>query len=125
MLKLQEKNTDAEFLAQFRTLLALERNYLAEERTLLAKFRTGLALILISPPLYLYSIALNINFNLYIFFLFYGFLILCAAWGSWMILQTRIDLKKNRKLKKAVMEREKDIINCSKIVHKLFAEFMA
>ena len=122
---MSEKNNHREKLAQFRTLLALERNYLAEERTIFAKFRTGLTLALISPSLYLYSIALHWNLNLFFLIIFYTFLIVCGIVGSWEALHSRFKLKINRRLKNAVIDKEKDILNSSKLICDLFGDIMS
>jgi uncharacterized membrane protein YidH (DUF202 family) len=111
---------DSELLALLRTLFALERNYLAEERTILAKFRTGVALALFVPSLYIYSIALNWQLNIYLQIFFYLFLILCAIEGGRLIIVARFELNKCRRLKNSVISRERDIMNKSKLISKNF-----
>ncbi|MHA2289534.1 MAG: hypothetical protein ACXABG_12180 [Promethearchaeota archaeon] len=117
-------STQTELLAQFRTLLALERNYLAEERTVLAAFRTGLALILIAPSLYIYSLTLNWELEILGLLLLYGFLILCGSLGAWESIRSRLKLKKIRRLKTAVIDKEKEILNCSEELAYIFTELM-
>jgi uncharacterized membrane protein YidH (DUF202 family) len=121
---MKESSTQTELLAQLRTLLALERNYLAEERTVLAAFRTGLTLILIVPSFYLYSLTLNWELEILGLLLFYGFLILCGSLGTWESVRSRLKLKKIRRLKAAVIEKEKEILNSSKEIADIFTELM-
>ena len=123
-VKMKETSTQTELLAQLRTLLALERNYLAEERTVLAAFRTGLALILIVPSFYFYSLTLNWNLAIHGLLLFYGFLILCGSLGTWESVRSRLKLKKIRRLKAAVIDKEKEILNSSKEIADIFTELM-
>ena len=121
---MKENSTQKEMLAQFRTLLALERNYLAEERTVLAAFRTGLALILIVPSLYIYSLTLNWELAIHGLLLFYGFLIVCGSLGTWESIRSRLKLKKIRRLKTAVIDKEREILNSSKEIAAIFTKLM-
>ena len=121
---MSEEENHRDKLAELRTLLALERNNLAEERTIFAKFRTGLTLALISPSLYLYSIALNWKLGFIFLIIFYIFLITCGTVGTYEALQSRIKLKINRKLKCSIVEKEKEILNSSKRIYDLFSNVM-
>jgi len=121
---MKESSTQTELLAQFRTLLALERNYLAEERTVLAAFRTGLALILIVPSLYFYSLTLSWELDIHGLLIFYGFLIICGSLGTWESVRSRLKLKKIRKLKNAVIEKEREILNSSEEISEIFSDLM-
>ena len=114
---------DTELLAQLRTLMALERNYLAMERTSLATFRSSLALLLLAPSLYISSIALNWELNPFIYIL-YGILVVIGVLGLWELLRSRLQLKKIRRLKTAVVKKEKIIINSSKKISDLFTDLM-
>ena len=119
-----EKKTDSELLALLRTLFALERNYLAEERTYLAKFRTGLALALFAPSMYIYSVALNWDLNLFFLIFFYCFLIICILEGFRQMIYSRLNLKKCRTLKNLVLESENEIIKSSENISNLFSNFI-
>ncbi|MBD3213607.1 MAG: hypothetical protein GF311_13445 [Candidatus Lokiarchaeota archaeon] len=121
---MEDRYTHSELLAQFRTLLALERNYLAEERTVLAAFRTGLALILLMPSLYIYSIALNWQLNFYLQLIFYVFLGICGILGTWESLRSRVKLKILRRLKIKVINKEKEILKSSNKIREIFAGLM-
>jgi uncharacterized membrane protein YidH (DUF202 family) len=118
---LSDKNNEGYLLAVLRTQLALERNYLAEERTQLAKLRTGLALALLVPTLYIFFISIEINVHIFILVLFYLFLLINAVIGTWMIFNSRAELKKLRNKKKLIKSREKQIFNASKEICELFA----
>jgi uncharacterized membrane protein YidH (DUF202 family) len=119
-----EKKTDSELLALLRTMFALERNYLAEERTILAKLRAGLALTLFASSLYIYSIALSWVLNIFFLILFYSFLILCGFEGSRLMIHSRSDLKKCRRLKNLVLVREKEILSNSVLISELFIDII-
>ena len=119
---------EQEILAKIRTLLALERNYLAEERTALAEFRTGLALALIALPVstvaaYVFSffpIEKAILVNLLVLTSF-SILVIVGIWTS---LRSQSKLKKIRKKKKIIKEREATIIKSSKNIHDLLCDLI-
>ena len=118
--------SEQEILAKIRTLLALERNYLAEERTALAEFRTGLALTLISPAAstvvaYLFSI-FPIEKSLFLDLLNFTFFSILTIIGIWTSLRSQSKLKKIRKKKKIIKNREASIIESSKAIHDLLCD---
>ncbi|MFB0567145.1 MAG: hypothetical protein ACETVM_00975 [Candidatus Bathyarchaeia archaeon] len=120
---------EQEILAKIRTLLALERNYLAEERTALAEFRTGLALVLLAPPastVVAYVLAtLEVEETLIFDLLNFVFFAVLTIVGIWMSLRSRSELKKIRKKKKLLKDREATVIRSSKVVHDLFDDFIS
>lgn len=120
---------EQEILAKIRTLLALERNYLAEERTALAEFRTGLALVLLAPPastVVAYVLAtLEVEETLILDLLNFVFFAVLTIVGIWISLRSRSELKKIRKKKKLLKDREATVIRSSKVVHDLFDDFIS
>lgn len=120
---------EQEILAKIRTLLALERNYLAEERTALAEFRTGLALVLLAPPastVVAYVLAtLEVEETLIFDLLNFVFFAVLTIVGIWISLRSRSELKKIRKKKKLLKDREATVIRSSKVVHDLFDDFIS
>ena len=105
-------------------LLALERNYLAEERTALAVFRSGVSLALVVPPIILMAFSLSIQMDFFMSFLFYTFIIGTLAFGSGMIVLSRINLSNIRRRKRKVRLSEQKIINDSKKAKKLLNDHM-
>ncbi len=122
--KINEKSKEKDFLARMRTLLALERNYLAEERTYLAESRTGIALALVAPPIVIFIFSLNIEIQFYLALLFNTFIFSISIFGLWMIIKSRIKLKKIKKKKQRVKESEKKIIKSSKLARDLLSNCM-
>ena len=120
---------EQEILAKIRTLLALERNYLAEERTALVEFRTGLALVLLAPPastVVAYVLAtLEVEETLIFDLLNFVFFAVLTIVGIWISLRSRSELKKIRKKKKLLKDREATVIRSSKVVHDLFDDFIS
>jgi len=118
--------TEQEVLAKIRTLLALERNYLAEERTALAEFRTGLALTVIAPAAstvvaYIFS-TFPIEKSLLLDLLNFTFFSVLTIFGIWTSFRSRSKLKKIRKKKKIIKDREVAITQSSKAIHDLLCE---
>lgn len=117
---------EKDVLARMRTLLALERNYLAEERTQLAQFRTGIALALFGPPssaIYLpSSITLEIPFaiSVIIIIFFAGI----TGFGIYWMLTANKRLRKIRKKKIYVRERESEILDNNEQLRILLADCM-
>lgn len=115
-------------LAKVRTLLALERNYLAEERTALAEFRNGLALTVIGPTAstvlaFILSRFPMENAILYdlLNFTFFSILTLMGVWTSF---QSRSKLRRIRRRKKLLKEREVDIVRCCETVEDMFSDII-
>jgi len=118
--------SEQEILAKIRTLLALERNYLAEERTALAEFRTGLALTLIAPAAstvvaYIFS-TLPIEKSLLLDLLNFAFFSFLTILGIWTSFRSGSKLRKIRRKKKIIKNRETTIIQSSKAIHDLLCE---
>ena len=114
---------DTELLAQLRTLMALERNYLAMERTFLAAFRSGLALLLLTPSLYIYSVALAWQLNFFTLIL-YGIMVIIGVLGLWELLRSRLKLKKIHQYRITIIKKEKEIISSSKKISDMFTDLM-
>jgi len=118
--------SEQENLAKIRTLLALERNYLAEERTALAEFRTGLALTVISPAastVFAYIFAgLPIEEAIIFDLLNFAFFSILTIIGIWTSFRSGSKLKKIRKKKRIIKDREVEIIESSKTIHDLLCE---
>ncbi|UCG45754.1 MAG: hypothetical protein JSV58_02985 [Candidatus Bathyarchaeota archaeon] len=117
------KASEAEILAEIRTLLAIERNYLAEERTELAVFRTGLALTVIAPAAstlvaYIFSL-LQVEFAPVLDVLNFTFFALLTIWGIWTSLRSRSELGRIRTKKAFLKRRECDVMAKSKAVQDL------
>ncbi|MBL7118435.1 DUF202 domain-containing protein [Candidatus Bathyarchaeota archaeon] len=122
------EESEQEILNKIRTLLALERNYLAEERTALAEFRTGLALTVIAPPAstviaYTFSILKIEQFLLLevLNLAFFGFLTILGAWTS---LQQHQRLKRIKRKKRILRDREAVLIRSSEEVYNLMRDFI-
>ena len=120
---------EQEILAKIRTLLALERNYLAEERTAMAEFRTGLALTVIGPAastvVALIFSDLTIEQAVLRDLLNFAFFSILTIIGIRTSFRSNSKLKKIRKKKKIIKDRETAIIKSSKailIVHNSFAK---
>ncbi len=119
---------EQEVLGKIRTLLALERNYMAEERTALAEFRTGLALTVIGPTAstvlaYVFS-NLPIERVLFYDILNFMFFSVLTVMGIWTSFQSRSKLKKIRRQKKILKDRELTVIRCCKTVYDLFSDII-
>jgi uncharacterized membrane protein YidH (DUF202 family) len=119
---------EQEVLGKIRTLLALERNYMAEERTALAEFRTGLALTVIGPTAstvlaYIFSNLLMEQVLFYDILNFTFFSVLTVI-GIWTSFQSRSKLKRIRRQKKILKDREVAVIKCCKTVYDLFSGIM-
>jgi len=111
-------------LARIRTLLALERNYLAEERTALAELRTGLALVLIGPPASGIVTYITPHIQAEVTALLFTFLIIICAVGIWTSVSSRSKLKKIRKKKRILKDREALIIRSTKAVYDLLGDII-
>jgi len=115
-------------LARIRTLLALERSYLAEERTALAEFRTGLAIAVVAPSAsavvaYIFAFIppdTGLDFSPLVF----AFLGIVTIVGVLASIRSQSRLKKIRKHKKKLKDREDAIIKSSKAAHDLFGELI-
>ena len=123
------ENKEQEILAKIRTLLALERNYLAEERTELAEFRTGLALTVLAPAAsaviaYIFSF-LQVGHALLFDALNFTFFAILTILGIWTSFRSRSRLKKIRKKKMILKDRECEIVGKSKAVHDLLRDCIA
>ncbi len=123
------ETTEQEILATIRTLLALERNYLAEERTKLAEFRTGLALTVIAPAAstvvaYIFSL-MQIQYALLFDAFNFAFFAILTVWGIWTSLRSRSELKKIRKKKMILKDRECEVMSKSKAVQDLLSDCIA
>ncbi|MHA1409036.1 MAG: hypothetical protein ACTSQY_01725 [Candidatus Odinarchaeia archaeon] len=122
------KKSDMEALAQLRTLMALERNFLSKARTALSEFRTGLALVLLGPPLsagislFLSSLTTidNLILNIVNFTLFGVVFIL----GLYIAIKSRIAFNKIREKQKSVLQRQREIINRHPDIDSLIGEFI-
>ncbi len=117
---------DQEVLAIVRTLLAYERNYLSVERTQLAELRTGLALALITPPAaatykFIFD---SLPKEYYISMVIYVFLAIITLYGILMALNAYFGLKKTRKIKKKIQERELEIAKKSTSVNMLLGDII-
>jgi len=117
---------EQEILAEIRTLLALERNYLAEERTALAEFRTGLALTVIGPTAstvvaYVFSV-IPIEKILLVELLNFTFFSILTIVGIWTSLRSQSTLKKIRKKKEIIKDREAALIKSSRAIHDLLRD---
>lgn len=117
---MSEKEKERNKLARLRTLLALERNYLAEERTQLARLRTGLAFALLVPSVYLFITSIDIDIPLYFLIPFFIFISYFFLRGIWTVINSRSKLKKIRKKKEIVKQREKQIIDSSESIQNTF-----
>ena len=122
------ETSEQEILAEIRTLLALERNYLAEERTELAEFRTGLALTVIAPAAstlvaYVFSL-LQVEYALLFDVLNVAFFAILTIWGIWTSVNSRSKLKRIRKKKMILKDRECEVMRKSKAVQDLFRDCM-
>lgn len=120
------KPSEQEILAKIRTLLALERNYLAEERTELAEFRTGLALTVIAPAAstviaYVFSL-LQMGFALLFDALNVTFFAILTIWGIWTSLRSRSKLRRIRKKKTILKNRECEIMSKAKAIQDLLSD---
>ena len=118
--------SEQEVLAKIRTLLALERNYLAEERTALAEFRTGLALTMIAPAAgtvvaYIFS-AIQTEHGLLLDLFNVMFFAVLTILGIWTSLRSQSKLKKIRKNKRIIKDRETAIIKSSKAIYDLLCD---
>ena len=118
--------SEQEILAKIRTLLALERNYLAEERTALAEFRTGLALTVIGPTAstvvaYILSV-FAIEEALLLDLLNLTFFGILTIIGIWTTFRSQSKLKKVRKKKRIIKDRETAIAKTSKAVKDLLCD---
>ncbi len=123
------ETSEQEILAEIRTLLALERNYLAEERTELAEFRTGLALTVIAPAAstvvaYIFSL-LQVEYALLFDALNVTFFAILTIWGIWTSFNSRSKLKRIRKKKMILKNRECEIMRKSKAVQDLLRDCIA
>ena len=117
---------ERDILAKIRTLLALERNYLAEERTALAEFRTGLAMTVIGPTAstvmaYFFS-SLPIEQVIIYDLVNFTFFSILTIFGIWISYQSRSKLRKIRKKKQVIMNREASLIKQSKTLYDLLYE---
>jgi len=120
------ETSEQEILAEIRTLLALERNYLAEERTELAEFRTGLALTVIAPAAstvvaYVFSL-LQVEYALLFDALNVAFFAILTIWGIWTSVNSRSRLKRIRKKKMILKDRECEVMRKSKSVQDLLSD---
>ncbi len=120
------ETSEQEILAEIRTLLALERNYLAEERTELAEFRTGLALTVIAPAAstvvaYVFSL-LQVEYALLFDVLNVAFFAILTIWGIWTSVNSRSRLKRIRKKKMILKDRECEVMRKSKSVQDLLSD---
>ncbi|MDH5462004.1 MAG: DUF202 domain-containing protein [Candidatus Bathyarchaeota archaeon] len=123
------ETSEQEILAEIRTLLALERNYLAEERTELAEFRTGLALTVIAPAAstlvaYVFSL-LQVEYALLFDVLNVAFFAILTIWGIWTSVNSRSKLKRIRKKKMILKDRECEVMRKSKAVQDLLRDCIA
>jgi len=123
------ETSEQEILAEIRTLLALERNYLAEERTELAEFRTGLALTVIAPAAstvvaYIFSL-LQVEYALLFDVLNVAFFAILTIWGIWTSVNSRSKLKRIRKKKMILKDRECEVMRKSKAVQDLLRDCIA
>ena len=118
--------TESVALAQMRTLLAIERNYLAEERTSLAEFRTGLALTLIGPPsgIALLPSLVNDKITNWMLGILYTFVVLATSWGIYMVINSTKKVRKIRKDKKIIHQKEAKLMEQSKEVRDLLFDCM-
>lgn len=117
---------EQEILAKIRTLLALERNYLAEERTAMAEFRTGLALTVIGPAAstvvaFILS-GLAMEQAVFPDLLNFAFFSILTVMGIWTSFRSNSKLRKIRKKKKIIRDREAAIIKSSKAIHDLLCD---
>ena len=117
---------EQEVLAKIRTLLALERNYLAEERTAMAEFRTGLALTVIGPAAstvvaFIFS-DLTIEQAVLRDLLNFAFFGILTVMGIRTSFRSNSKLKRIRKKKKIIKDREAAIIKSSKAIHDLLCD---
>jgi len=123
------ETSEQQILAEIRTLLALERNYLAEERTELAEFRTGLALTVIAPAAstvvaYIFSL-LQVEYALLFDVLNVAFFAILTIWGIWTSVNSRSKLKRIRKKKMILKNRECEVMRKSKAVQDLLRDCIA
>lgn len=121
---MSDENIERNVLARIRTLLALERNYLAEERTKLAKLRTGVALALMTPPIYIFSVSLQLNAPILVRISFLCFLAVITIGGIFIILKSRSELKKIRIERGNVKNHLKKIIKSSENASNLLGDCM-
>jgi len=117
---------EQEILGKIRTLLALERNYLAEERTAMAEFRTGLALTVLGPATstvvaFIFS-DLTIEQAVLRDLLSFTFFSILTIIGIWTSFRSNSKLRKIRKKKKIIRDREATIIKSSKAIHDLLCD---
>lgn len=115
-------------LANIRTLLALKRNFLAEERTALAEFRTGIAFSVIGPTTstvisYIFSLVQMKNAILINLLIFIFFSILTVA-GILTIFHAQSKLKRIRKKKIIIKDREATLIKSSKTIQDLLLDLL-
>ena len=116
--------SEQEILARVRTFLALERNYLAEERTVLAEFRTGLTLALIGPPASGVVTYMIPEIPAEAALLFLTFLLVITAFGIWTSADSRSRLKKIRRKRRILKDREIMTIRRSRAVYDLLGDFI-
>jgi uncharacterized membrane protein YidH (DUF202 family) len=113
-------------LALIRTLLAAERNNLAVERTQLSQLRTGLSLAVIAPSA---GATLTYVFSYFPAFqleiVAYALLSILTVFGVYMTLGSYSKLKKTRKTRLLIREREMQIINETELTRNYFKEIFA
>ena len=117
---------EQEVLAVVRTLLAYERNYLSIERTQLAQLRTGLTLALITPPAAA-TLAYAFEFlpkDYYISVVVYFFLAIITVYGIWLSLRSYFGLKKTRKTRLKIQQRQLEVIGQSSAINVLLSDIL-
>jgi len=72
----------------------------------------------------IYSLTLSWELDILGLLLFYGFLIVCGGLGTWESIRSRLKLKKIRRLKTAVIDKEKEILDSSEEISEIFSDLM-